>query len=116
MYSVPLQKKALHIILVHNHPSGNLKPSELDIDVTGRLVQIGLMMNTPVLDHLIISEHSYYSFKAVGIIEDLKLSGQYLPSFELENRFSDEMFAREKKNRKLQLSAEKTGKKEEKKE
>ena len=52
------------IILCHNHPSGNLKPSQSDILVTKRLVEGGKLLEIPVLDHLIInaSEDRYYSF------------------------------------------------------
>jgi DNA repair protein RadC len=55
VYSIPLQKKAISIVLIHNHPAGQLRPSEADKDITDRLIQCGIIMNTPVTDHLIIT-------------------------------------------------------------
>lgn len=87
VFSIPLQKKVARIILIHNHPSGNLQPSEADIDMTDRLYQVGKWMRTEVIDHLIISPYSYYSFKDSGIMDRYFLSSKYLPSFELERRY-----------------------------
>ncbi|MBL4593943.1 MAG: DNA repair protein RadC [Flavobacteriales bacterium] len=56
------------IILCHNHPSGNLKPSITDIKLTKKLKETGVMLDTPVLDHLIIGEKEYFSFADKGII------------------------------------------------
>ena len=50
------------MILAHNHPSGNLKPSQADINLTKKLKQAGELLEIPVLDHLIIGEQNYYSF------------------------------------------------------
>ena len=86
-----LQKKSASIILIHNHPSGNLLPSDLDKDITDRLIQVGFIMKTPVQDHVIITEHSYYSFAATGLMDQLKRSTKYALSFELEKRYREEM-------------------------
>jgi DNA repair protein RadC len=91
VFSFPLQKKANFIILIHNHPSGNLKPSARDLDLTDRLIQVGIMMKTPIKDHVIITEHSYYSFANNGLIEQLERSTKYVPTFELEKRYQLEM-------------------------
>lgn len=53
---------ASSIICVHNHPSGNISPSNADKMLTNNLVKIGLMHGIPVIDHLIIGKSSYYSF------------------------------------------------------
>ena len=53
---------ATAIICVHNHPSGNIKPSRQDIEITNNLVELGLIHGIKVLDHVIISDNSYYSF------------------------------------------------------
>lgn len=53
---------ATAIICVHNHPSGNIEPSNQDIDITNTLVELGLIHGVKVLDHVIISNNSYYSF------------------------------------------------------
>lgn len=50
-------------MLVHNHPSGNLKPSIADLEITKNIVEGGKILTIEVLDHLIISEESYYSYK-----------------------------------------------------
>jgi DNA repair protein RadC len=50
------------IICVHNHPSGNLKPSNEDIEITKRLIEIGDLLGIKVLDHIIVGEDNYYSF------------------------------------------------------
>lgn len=63
-----LEKLASAIILVHNHPSGNLKPSESDINLTRRLREGGALMDIAVLDHLIVSDHSAFSFADEGIL------------------------------------------------
>jgi DNA repair protein RadC len=57
---------ASSIVLSHNHPSGNVKPSAQDIDLTKRIVAAGKFMDILVADHLIISENNYYSFADNG--------------------------------------------------
>lgn len=66
-------KKALDylasgLILVHNHPSGNVKPSEADKRLTQRLSEVGKSLEIPVLDHLIFTDASYLSFADEGLI------------------------------------------------
>lgn len=53
---------ASSIICIHNHPSGNVLPSEMDIIVTEQLVETGKILGIPVIDHIIISRKKYYSF------------------------------------------------------
>ncbi len=57
-----LQLGAVGIILAHNHPSGTLRPSTADIDLTKKLKTAGQSLDIKVLDHLIITEKSYFSF------------------------------------------------------
>ncbi len=57
---------ACSIILCHNHPSGNLQPSQADTELTRKLAQAGKLLDIVVLDHLIISEAGYYSFADEG--------------------------------------------------
>lgn len=87
VYSIPLQKKAIKLILVHNHPSGNIVPSHNDEDITDRLIQVGLIMNVPVIDHLIITENSYYSFAESGLLANLAKSTKYVPAFVLKQQY-----------------------------
>lgn len=62
VFSVALKCNASSMILAHNHPSGNLKPSETDLRLTKRLKEAGTYLEILVLDHLIISKEGYYSF------------------------------------------------------
>lgn len=73
-----MQKRAVRVIIVHNHPSGELKPSEMDKDITDRLIQCGLILHVPVLDHLIISEKAWYSFADDGLLAELEASTKYV--------------------------------------
>jgi DNA repair protein RadC len=61
-----IEGQAVSIILTHNHPSGNLQPSQADIELTRKLKQAGETLDVAVLDHLIISENGYYSFADEG--------------------------------------------------
>ncbi|MFK7797009.1 MAG: JAB domain-containing protein [Aureispira sp.] len=86
VYSLAIRRRAVKIVLCHNHPSGTLKPSAEDYDITDRLIQVGLIVNLPVVDHLIISDTSYLSFEEIGLMEFLKKSIQYVPSYALAQR------------------------------
>ncbi|MFH2096684.1 MAG: JAB domain-containing protein [Bacteroidota bacterium] len=86
VFSFALQKRAVKIIMVHNHPGGELAPSDKDLDITDRMIQVGKIVNTPVLDHLIISTKTYMSFTNSGIMSQLELSTKYVPPFELVER------------------------------
>lgn len=68
IFQVALKSNACSLILAHNHPSGNLQPSEADIHLTRKLKDAGLMLDLPVLDHLIISSEGYYSFADEGLL------------------------------------------------
>ena len=59
---------ATSIICVHNHPSGNVKPSHEDVNMTERLREVGMIMGIRLIDHIIISEDKYYSFLENGKI------------------------------------------------
>jgi DNA repair protein RadC len=61
-----LENMSSGVILVHNHPSGNLKPSESDASITQKLKDAGKLMDISVLDHVIISDSGYYSFADAG--------------------------------------------------
>ncbi len=53
---------AAYIICLHNHPSGNVIPSNEDINITSHLVKIGKLQGIPIIDHIIIGNNNYYSF------------------------------------------------------
>lgn len=58
-----------HVIVTHNHPSGDSSPSEEDILTTKRLVEAGKILGISVVDHIIITKDSYYSLKEQGLIQ-----------------------------------------------
>jgi len=62
VYSDPLKDRAAGIIVIHNHPSGTINPSEADIQVTQRLKDAGQLLGINLLDHIIITKISHYSF------------------------------------------------------
>jgi DNA repair protein RadC len=68
IFNIALENHAASIILAHNHPSGNLKPSHSDIELTKKLRSAGLFLDVPVLDHLIITDHGFLSFADEGIL------------------------------------------------
>ena len=68
VYHLAVGKKSPKVVLVHNHPSGNLDPSPADKALTTQLVEGAKMLAIEVLDHLIISEAGYYSFKEGGLV------------------------------------------------
>jgi len=62
IFNKALRKNACSIVVAHNHPSGNLKPSRADIDLTKKLKDAGQLLDLPLLDHLIVTTSGYYSF------------------------------------------------------
>lgn len=66
--SVALKTLATGIILIHNHPSGNLKPSKPDLKITEQLKLACELLEITLLDHLIITKSDYYSFSDEGIL------------------------------------------------
>lgn len=68
IFKAAIEKLSTAIILCHNHPSGQLKPSDADIQLTKRMVETGKLMEIPVLDHLIVTDNGYFSFADEGMI------------------------------------------------
>jgi len=68
IFKTALEHNAANIILAHNHPSGNPKPSDQDIRITKKMVETGKMLDLYVLDHLIITNKLFYSFGDEGMI------------------------------------------------
>ncbi len=63
-----LEHDAVNIILCHNHPSGSLKPSRADEQLTAKIKEAARLLDLNVLDHLIVSENGYYSFADEGLL------------------------------------------------
>jgi DNA repair protein RadC len=63
-----LKANAVAVILSHNHPSGNLKPSRPDTELTAKIEEAGKYLDIQVLDHVIVTSESYYSFADEGLL------------------------------------------------
>lgn len=68
IFAAAVKSLACGIILAHNHPSGQLKPSEADIQLTRKLVAGGKLLDICVLDHIILTKTSFYSFADNGML------------------------------------------------
>lgn len=66
IFAVALKCNASGIIVAHNHPSGNLKPSEADKEITKKIKSGAEMLDIQFLDHLIITKHGFFSFSTEG--------------------------------------------------
>ncbi|MBP3839623.1 MAG: JAB domain-containing protein, partial [Chryseobacterium sp.] len=62
LFKTGLEHLATAIAVAHNHPSGNLKPSQEDLRITKQIADAGKILNIQLLDHLIISQNAYFSF------------------------------------------------------
>jgi DNA repair protein RadC len=69
IFKIAMEQNAAAIILAHNHPSGNLKPSKADLIITQKLIDAGLLLELPILDHLILTNHSFFSFGDAGLMK-----------------------------------------------
>ncbi|MEZ4920243.1 MAG: DNA repair protein RadC [Saprospiraceae bacterium] len=68
-YKKAIDARASSVIAAHNHPSGNLQPSQADQQLTVKLRESGAILDLPLLDHLIVSEKGYYSFADEGRLD-----------------------------------------------
>ena len=68
IFVAALKAAASYIVLAHNHPSGNLKPSNEDLRLTKKLVEGGKLLDLLIVDHLIITKDGFYSFCDEGLI------------------------------------------------
>jgi DNA repair protein RadC len=68
VFKPAIEHLASSIILIHNHPSGNIKPSESDKNITKKLVEISKLFDIPILDHIIFANDNYFSFADEGIL------------------------------------------------
>ncbi|MEO8820681.1 MAG: JAB domain-containing protein, partial [Ginsengibacter sp.] len=63
-----LEVQATSLVLCHNHPSGSLRPSRADEELTAKLKSAGKLLDIKVIDHLIVSDEGYYSFADEGLM------------------------------------------------
>ena len=68
VFKPAIEALATSIVLVHNHPSGNLKPSQADIELTRKLKEGGKCLDITVMDHVIVAHTGYYSFADEGLL------------------------------------------------
>lgn len=68
IFKAALINNAAFMILAHNHPSGNLKPSQADIELTKKIKSAGIMLDLLVLDHVIFADQAYFSFADEGLL------------------------------------------------
>ena len=68
VFSEPIKRRAAAIAIAHNHPSGNVEPSDDDKDVTKRIIRCGEILGLRILDHIIFSDEKYYSFLEHGLM------------------------------------------------
>ena len=68
IFKAALDQKAVSIILCHNHPSGNNQPSAADVQLTKNISEGGKILEITVLDHIIVTQHGFYSFADEGLI------------------------------------------------
>jgi DNA repair protein RadC len=85
-FRMAIYKLAVEVILVHNHPSNEVEPSEQDQDTTDHFIQAGKFLNVEVIDHIILGDDDYYSFVDDGLFDILKKSKKYILPFELEEK------------------------------
>lgn len=69
IFLVAMEYHAVHILLIHNHPSGDASPSRQDIEITKHLAQLCSMMQLPLTDHIIVGDNCYVSFRESGLLK-----------------------------------------------
>lgn len=68
VFGTAIKAKATGIIMAHNHPSGNIAPSESDKSLTKTFIQAGKVLELPVIDHIIVTRDGYTSFADEGLL------------------------------------------------
>ena len=68
VFAAAIKANASAMILAHNHPSGQVKPSQADINLTKKMVGGGKLLEIPVLDHIIVTGEGHYSFADEGVL------------------------------------------------
>jgi DNA repair protein RadC len=107
IFSFAIQKRAVKIILVHNHPSGSLKPSGTDVEITDRMQAIGDFLQVPMIDHIIVSERSYYSFEESGMLAQIARQSTYDLTFAKKDTLTANLKKLERSNAALKRELEK---------
>lgn len=115
VFRLPLYKSSSYVMIVHNHPSGNLNPSQADIDFTNKLIKAGELLDTPIVDHIIITEKSFFSFRLAGLLEKIRKDNKYGLTFvykrKMEQKMNELKESVEKERRKIKLEGKQQGEK-----
>lgn len=115
VFRIAVQKAASKLILVHNHPSGEVRPSDEDLELTDRLIQVGNILGIAVTDHLIITEKTYSSLGDTDHMEKLRASNLYVPKYKQIQQISKEaneigrQQEREKRNKEMVIALKNKG-------
>jgi DNA repair protein RadC len=105
VFSFALQKRAVKIVMVHNHPSGELKPSRADQKLTEKMMAIGRFLDVPVIDHLIISETGFYSFEAAGLLSKIEATTNIDLTFKKQEAYEKMLWEQKSKTAKTLLKS-----------
>ncbi|WP_133512575.1 JAB domain-containing protein [Candidatus Thiosymbion oneisti] len=89
-FRMAIYKLAVQVIMVHNHPGGNVTPSIEDQDLTDHFIQAGKFLKVEVIDHLIISDETYHSFVESGIFKKFQASERWILPYKLKERYRNE--------------------------
>lgn len=68
VFQLALLTNASSVIIAHNHPSGNLSPSQADKNLTANIKEIGKILDIPLVDHIILTDEGYFSFADRGLL------------------------------------------------
>ena len=63
-----VRDKAVQVLLLHNHPSGDCRPSPRDERLTGQIAEAGRLLDIPLIDHIVIGDNTYFSFREAGML------------------------------------------------
>lgn len=69
-FDTAIRRHAAHIVVAHNHPSGDPEPSEDDLEITKRLIEAGKILGIEVVDHIVVTKESFFSFKEKELIKE----------------------------------------------
>lgn len=85
-FRMAIYKLAVRVIMVHNHPSGDVTPSDNDQDLTDHFIQAGKFLKVEVIDHLIVCDEGYESLADSGLFAKLQESKRWVLPYLLEKR------------------------------
>ncbi|WP_133511553.1 JAB domain-containing protein [Candidatus Thiosymbion oneisti] len=103
-FRMAIYKLAVQVIMVHNHPSGNVTPSIGDQDLTDHFIQAGKFLKVEVIDHLIISDETYHSFVESGIFKKLQASERWILPYKVKKRIRNEGKEEGRKEEKIEMA------------